>query len=1138
MDSRTMDAAFSAGVAEHLETMFARLVELPADERRRRLDADCEDPALRRQLEALLGADARADEVMDALGIQIASWMAASTSPDRTDSPRRLPPGIEISHYRVLAPVGEGGMGVVVRARDLRLDRDVALKFLPPAYVRSADAKRRLLREARAAAALDHPNICTVYDIGDDAGGGLFIAMAYCEGETLASRLRRGPLEVSEALAVVQQMCDGLAAAHAAGICHCDVKPSNVILTTTGTVKLVDFGIARAPAEHTGQGMLRGTLTYMAPEQLQDQAVDARADVWAIGVVLLECLSGRNPFRAETDAVTLYRILNGVSPALPPGMQLRDELQALLARCLAKRPEERFADADPLRQAIRRLRESGSGQAAILGAAPGRRPAPVVPTRLIGREHDLRALDEALRSARLVTVTGTAGTGKTRLVLDAVKYVEACFRDGTWFVSLAVVTDPGLVASKIASELGLIDEPTRAATDLLCEHIGEREILLVLDNFEQVVAAASLLSNLLARCSRLTLLVTSRVALRLRGEQEFPLAPLPLPPDGAAQGCDELVEYPATALFLERARAIRPELAVDREAALAIASICRHLDGLPLAIELAAAQVRLFSPTALLERLGQRLDALAGGARDLPQRHRTLRDAIAWSYRLLGAEERKVFRWAGVFAGGADLEALEQIGAAALDGSDALPVINTLAEHSLLRPIRDSGGRARLTMLETIREYALERLSAEDDESAVRLLHAEHHMQLAETGAQALSGPDQATWLYRLEQEHDNLRAALNWAEANGEAEIALRIGAALCRFWTARGHVREGLERLNRLRRMEAGVHLRLRRGAVLAGAGSLVHETGDFQGAQPLLEEALTLFREAGDEASEAALLNALAWTHAHTGPLDRADRIAQDALEVCRRRGDQRGSAVALHNLSWIAVYRGLPRRAISFADASIEIRQRLGDQRRAAFTLANRSRAERQTGEFAAAHATLAVAMKTAQELDDRQLLGLIRMAAGQVQLGEGDAESAARSLQEALDLWQNVRHEFAAGDCLNWLAAAEIEIGRPENASALLIRAAEIWERIGGPWGRAATLFRQGQLARHTGQPAARKLLERSLELRRAIGDLLGEAESLEELARVASDDPSAPVELLARAAELRRQLGVPPARMPVENLPR
>jgi predicted ATPase/serine/threonine protein kinase len=1141
-----------------IEELFAELADLAPAERSRRLDERGADPQLRRDLETLLDADTR-PSVLDAISDVIAARAgrtARAAPAARADSvahtaradstahiaaplePGRVPrPEVSgvISHYRLLEPLGEGGAGVVFRARDDRLQRDVALKLVRSSAVESGEAGRRVLEEARAAATLDHPNICPIYDIGETADG-LFIAMAYCDGGTLADRLQRGPLPAGEALEILRQLTAALAAAHGAGIVHCDVKPSNIMLTGAGAVRLVDFGISRRASASDTDARIRGTLAYMAPEQLRGEPADARADVWAAGVVLYECLTGTHPFRAVSDAVTVQRILDGTPARAAADVIGSRALLDVLERCLARRREDRYPDAAILHETILTLLATRGTTDA---GARRHREVPLAPTRLIGRDHELERLDAVLTSSRLVTVTGTGGTGKTHLALTIAEQLAARFEAGAVFVSLAAVADPSLVASAIAESLGLVDRPAQPPAQLLCDFIGDSNLLLVIDNFEQVAGAAPLLSELLARCVELRILVTSRRVLRLRGEAEFVLGPLPLPPAGIGHDVAGIEAYAAVALFLERARAVRPDLALDEDDIRTIVAICRQLDGLPLAIELAAAQMRVFPPSELMVRLTRPLDALAHGARDMPHRHRTLRDAIAWSYSLLGPDEQAVFRRAGVFAGGVDLDGLAQVCEGRPDTGGVAAAALTLAEHSLVRAVTGVRGSARVAVLETVREYAREALAAAGEEPAVRRSHAQYFMHLAEAGALALGGADQAYWLYRLEQEHDNLRTALDWAEQAGEAETALRTSAALCRFWTVRGHVREGLERLHRLRRMSVDDSLLARRAAVIAGAGSLVHETGDYRAAQPLLEEALAQFRTLDDDASVARVLNTLAWTHAHTGPLHEAAQIAEDALSACQRRGDRRATAVALHNMAWIAVYRGAHRCAIAYAAAAIAIREQLGDRRGAAFTLANRARAERQAGDFAAADDTLRQALAVTDVLADQQLLGLVRMAEGQVRLEQGATEEAAASLRTALGIWHDVRHDFAAGDCLNWLAAATMQLGRPSDAAALLDRADAIWGRIGGPWGLAATLYRRGQLALRTGQAGAVDLLERSLDLRRGISDLIGAAECCAELAGC---EPILPPHL--RAAELRAEverlrllMNEPPRHTPSEPMP-
>jgi predicted ATPase len=408
---------------------------------------------------------------------------------------------------------------------------------------------------------------------------------------------------------------------------------------------------------------------------------------------------------------------------------------------------------------------------------------------------------------RLLTLTGPGGTGKTRLGLQVAADLLEDFESGVFFVPLEALRDPTLVASSIARTLGLQDRAGQVLLDSLRESLQDKQMLLVLDNFEQVVAAAPLVAELLAACPRLKCLVTSRVVLRLRGEHEFPVPPLDLPDPRHLPAMDTLSQYAAVELFIQRALALKPDLRVDNATAPAVVAICVRLEGLPLAIELAAARIKLFPPQALLARLGRRLELLRGGTRDMPERHQTLRHAIAWSYDLLEAGEQALFRRLAVFAGGCTLEAAEvvcqAVHAPAAGPGQSLEVLDgvaSLVDKSLLRQQAQVSGEPRFRMLETLCEYGLECLTASGEEPAVRRAHADYYRVLVEAAEPALTGPAQEAWLEQLEAEHDNVRAALRWAEESGEAEMGLRLAGALCQFWLIRGHLREGQEWFARL--------------------------------------------------------------------------------------------------------------------------------------------------------------------------------------------------------------------------------------------------------------------------------------------------------------------------------------------------
>jgi len=520
--------------------------------------------------------------------------------------------------------------------------------------------------------------------------------------------------------------------------------------------------------------------------------------------------------RARLSASAIAALERGRRNAPYPGTL------TLLAEALDLAPAERAA----LVEASRRAPVAGAPPLAP-ASAPAAVPAlviaplPTPPTALIGRERAQAEVVHLLRpgAARLVTLTGPGGVGKSRLALAVADALRDAYPDGVAFVDVAPIRDPTLVPATIARALGL-NAATGSTIQPLAERLREERLLLVLDNVEQVVDAAPLLADLVAACPHLALLVTSRTALRVRAEQRFAAPPLTLPTTG--QSLEDVMSSMAVRLFVARARAVRPEFRLDADNAWAVAEICRRVDGLPLAIELAAARVGLLPPPALLQRLTHRLTALAVGARDLPDRQRTLRAAIDWSYDLLPEMERTLFRRLAVFVGGCAHDAVAEICTHGLT-LDPLDGVAALVEQSLLRQ-EDNAGEPRVGMLETIREYAWERLVGEGEEDATRRAHALYYLALAEAAEPALHDPAAGAWLARLEREHDNLRAALDWAWERDELTLALRLTGALWWFWHIRGHLGEGRGWLERLLAADAagsGSAPAAVRAKALVGAG-----------------------------------------------------------------------------------------------------------------------------------------------------------------------------------------------------------------------------------------------------------------------------------------------------------------------------
>ena len=651
-----------------------------------------------------------------------------------------LDPGTTLAGFRVEALVGRGGMGAVYRATEEALGRKVALKVIAPELAQNERFRKRFLSESRIAASLDHPHVVPIYRSGDE-GGLLFLAMRYVEGTDLAKLLAaERMLELRRALSLLEQVAEALDAAHAKGLVHRDVKPSNVLIAEAAGNEhcyLADFGLTKRTASLSGvsdAGDVLGTLGYVPPEQITGDEVDARSDVYSLGCVLYECLTGQSPFPRATDVALLWaHVHEEPIPLSRAGPELPPELDPVLARALAKDPPSRYRSAGDL---IRACFEPGAS-----GTTDGTTPRTNLPHPLssfVGRHAELgEVLYRIEGGARLLTLTGPGGSGKTRLALEAAFSLVPENAAGVFWVGLAGLRDPTVVTETIAQTLG--------AKDGLAEHIRGRELLLVLDNLEQVIESAPELSSLLERCPNLTLLVTSRELLRVRGEVEYPVPPL--------------VEQEAVELFCQRSG-----LGPSDE----IKELCARLDSLPLALELAAARAKALSVAQILERLSGRLD-LFRGARDADPRQQTLRATIEWSHDLLSEGEQRLFRRLSVFAGGCMLEAAEEVCDADAD------TLQSLLEKSLLRY-----SNARYSMLETIREYATDKLHVLEERDALCDRHAEHYFDLARRAETEFDGARQTPWLERVSAERDNLRMALDWSQQSGDHEAALRAALVI----------------------------------------------------------------------------------------------------------------------------------------------------------------------------------------------------------------------------------------------------------------------------------------------------------------------------------------------------------------------
>lgn len=990
------------------------------------------------------------------------------------------------NRYRIDAKLGQGGMGVVYRAHDTLLDRDVAVKALSDANL-SAEGRARLLREAQAAARLSHPNVVGVFDAGQ-ADDVFFIVMELVEGETLYSRY---PLPLDTCLTVARELCAALGHAHAHGIIHRDLKPENVIITPDNTAKLMDFGLAwsAAASRLTAEGAIVGTVFYLAPEQALGEAVDGRADLYALGVMLYEMLTGRLPFDDSDPLVVITGHLHAAPrPPRETYPELSPTLEAIILKLLAKKPADRFASASEV-------------EAALAGMAGGTMPAPTVSrphnlpaslTSFVGREKEIAEVKGLLTptlaspplplsrrtssgegegtgvGVRLLTLTGSGGVGKTRLALQLAGELLDDFAHGVFFVNLAPIHSPELVASAISQVLGIKESASQTAIETLKDELRDKQMLLVLDNFEQVLAAGPLMAELLTVAPGLKMLATSREILHLSGEHEFVVPPLR--------------ESASSQLFAARARAAKSGFTLGETTAPLVDEICRRLDGLPLAIELAAAQCKFWTLPRLRERLERRLSQLTGGPRDRPARQQTLRNTLDWSYDLLNEVERCLFARLGVFVGGWTLEAAEKVASdEKLSPEDAPSLLTSLVDKSLVQS-GEINGEPRFTMLETIREYALEKLEASGEADVIRGRHLAYYASLVETAEDRVYAGQETgeSWLNRIAAEHDNVRAALAWAFDGHDADSGARLAGATVMFWYSHGHLNEGRRWLERALSLVPG-HGQTR-AKVLNGAGVLAWQQGDYAVARERLDESVLLWREIGPaggrglpfavhilghvrfdqrdyaEARElfaeslalnrargekqeiTALIGDLGLVASHLGDYVEARTRFEESLAHAREQGLKNGIAVDLIRLGDLARLEGDDKRAASMYEESLALCREIGDVLDAASALHKLGYIACHRGDYRRAQALFAESLALQHEHGNKQ--GIVEALAGFAGLAAAmkQPERAARLFGAAEALLDAIGAPLAPADRAEWERDAAIVRAQLDEAAFNAARA--------------------------------------------------------------------------------------------------
>jgi len=1023
-----------------------------------------------------------------------------------------LGPGTRLGPYEITSALGVGGMGEVYRARDSRLGRTVAIKVLPQRLLEKPDLRRSLDREARVISQLSHPNICTLHDIGQHEGTD-FLVFEFVEGKTLREVLASGTLPVQTTIQIAVQIAEGLAKAHEAGIVHRDLKPENLMVSPE-VVKILDFGLATLGLgdgeENTTctdlsaqmqPGRLLGTFKYMSPEQANSLPLDFRSDQFSFGTVLYEMAAGKHPFQKATVPQTLLAIIQeepktigSLNPEVPP------PLCWVIERCLAKEPEKRYFSTRDLVRDLVAIRDRLSDlQLRRQEMHPSNLPVPSAP--LVGRESELASLRDLLlrRDVRLVTITGPAGIGKSRLAVALATEMAEQFPLGAYFATLAPVTDANLIPSVIAQALGVRLTKTQSPLEIVKEHLCSSPttpLLLLIDNFEHLLAAAPVLAELLALTSNLKLLVTSRAALHIYNEHEFPLAPLALPEARNLPAPEALSEYSAISLFVQRAGAVKPDFRLTQQNAADVVEICTRLDGLPLAIELAAARVKLLSPSAMRTRLASRLQLLTGGSRDLPARQQTLRQAIDWSHDLLNESEQKLFRRLSVFVSGCTLEAVESVCDTRQDlGLDVLDGMASMVDKSLVRQIEQSDGEPRFVMLETIREYALEKLAASKEEPQTRRAHAAYCLVLAEEGASGDSYRKLTGWLDRFEIEHDNFRAALDWLTETGAAEWGLRLGAALFRFWETREFLAEGRDRLGKLLNLPGASAPTIPRMRVLFAAGVLAGGQGDFGAGESFLGESLDVARQLGDKQGMAVSLNALGVSARDSGDFAASSAFFEQSLALWRELDDARAVARALSNLASIANLREDYSHAHALYDECLSIFHKLKDSTGIAWALNHQGDVARDQGDSQAAQSLYQSSLAMFRELDDRWGIAGSLADLGNLAREQRDYRAADSLYRESLGIFQQIEHKRGIARLLESFACSAAEQAEPERSLRLAGAAAALRESIGAP----LTPTEQSKLER-TLEPSRRGLATAAsrtawlegwvMPVEKVIGDLL------------------------------------------------
>ena len=1042
--------------------IFADAIKIAPAERLAFLDEVCQgDAEMRREVESLL------DSLDDA-----GSFMQQPAAHEVADFIRQnksLEAGKSFGHYEIVRQIGAGGMGEVYLAKDTRLDRLVALKILNENFSRHEINRSRFIQEAKVASSLNHPNILIIHEINEE-NSLHYIVSEYIEGKTLREIINASSLNLNDILDISIQIANALAVAHEAHLVHRDIKPENIIIRPDGLVKILDFGLAKlvklnqpitnldnetAKKNETAKGIILGTVNYMSPEQAKGEKVDERTDIFSFGSVIYEMIVGKTPFGCESISETWTKLMHvepfPIADYMP---DVPEEMQKIISKTLEKNKDVRYQTARDLIVDLHALKRFVEPQTELQRIAP---PNPqfngetqfitssingellsIAPNNLtenhsliIGREPEIEEIKNLLRQNNvcLLTMTGIGGVGKTRLAQAVAREMLAEFPDGVFFIEFAAIRSEELVASTIAQSLGVKEAGGKPILEILKDYLKMKQILIVIDNFEQIIDAAPTIAELLSIAHKLKILITSRMLLHLSKEREFIVSPLAVPTEFLQISLEEFWKYEAIKLFMARAQNAKPSFSLTEENAPCIAEICLRLDGLPLAIELAAARIKILSPFAILAKLENSLKLLIGGARDLPTRQQTMRGAIEWSYELLNKAEKTLFCRLSVFIGGFTIDAAETVvnnsnpSLFSLDGEqnqtdgldiDILEGITSLVDKNLLSSKEMRDGEPRFRMLEVVREYALESLEKSGEASMVLDSHAAYFLALGEEAEQYLTGEKAVEWLNHLEAEHDNLRAVLDWTFQHN-AEKAAHLTAAIQYFWFLHGHLTEG-QRYSEAA-LELSVNNSLVRWKLLNTAGRMARQKGDYHKAQEFYEKSLKIAGEIGEK-RQIALSN---WGIGATAYLLNNHPAAREFLEkslvIGRELDDKKVLAVVVSALGELARTEENYAKAQPFYQEALTLSKQVGNKEGIAVNLNNLGAVAYYQEDFKATHSFYAEALATALELGHLVCISWSYDGFAALAVATKDLEKAAKLAGAADALRQSIGFELETTDRL-------------------------------------------------------------------------------------------------------------------------